>query len=76
MTTNVMNCQQEPPTGGLAINGLSGLQVASVGNSEKGHRLKQRFEVIRKLGKGTYGTVKLAINKETGQEVSFFFLMI
>jgi serine/threonine protein kinase len=37
---------------------------------EKKHRLKQRFEVIKKLGQGTYGKVQLAINKETGQEVS------
>jgi len=36
----------------------------------KQHKLKQRFTVIRKLGKGTYGKVQLAINKETGQEVA------
>lgn len=34
------------------------------------HKLKQRFTVIRKLGKGTYGKVQLAINKQTGQEVA------
>ncbi|XP_074598786.1 nuak family kinase 1 isoform X2 [Brevipalpus obovatus] len=34
------------------------------------HRLKQRFEVKKKLGQGTYGKVQLAINKETGQEVA------
>lgn len=36
----------------------------------KTHRLKQRFQVVRKLGQGTYGKVQLAINNETGQEVS------
>jgi serine/threonine protein kinase len=41
-----------------------------VAKVEKKHRLKQRFEVIKKLGQGTYGKVQLAINKETGQEVS------
>lgn len=35
------------------------------------HRLKQRFEIKKKLGQGTYGRVSLAINKETGQEVSW-----
>lgn len=35
----------------------------------KTHRLKQRFQVVRKLGQGTYGKVQLAINNETGQEV-------
>lgn len=42
-----------------------------IGKSEKKHRLKQRFEVIRNLGKGNYGKVQLAINKGTGQEVRF-----
>jgi len=36
----------------------------------KTHRLKQRFTVVRKLGQGTYGKVQLAINNETGLEVS------
>ena len=38
----------------------------------KTHRLKQRFQVVKKLGQGTYGKVQLAINNESGQEVSFF----
>ncbi len=28
-----------------------------------------RFDLVRKLGQGTYGKVQLGINKETGQEV-------
>ena len=28
-----------------------------------------RFDIIRKLGQGTYGKVQLAVNKDTGQEV-------
>jgi len=40
------------------------------GSASKKHRLKSRFQVVRKLGQGTYGKVQLAINKETGQEVS------
>jgi len=28
-----------------------------------------RFDIIKKLGQGTYGKVQLGINKETGQEV-------
>ena len=33
-------------------------------------KLKNRFEIRRKLGQGTYGKVQLGINKETGQEVA------
>lgn len=29
-----------------------------------------RFDLIKKLGQGTYGKVQLGINKETGQEVA------
>ena len=47
----------------------SGTDLGNV-KHEKKHRLKQRFEVRGKLGQGTYGKVQLAINKETGQEVS------
>nr|XP_027204035.1 probable serine/threonine-protein kinase DDB_G0277165 isoform X1 [Dermatophagoides pteronyssinus] len=36
----------------------------------KTHRLKQRFQVVKKLGQGTYGKVQLAINNESGQEVA------
>ena len=36
---------------------------------ENKHKLKRRFDIVRKLGQGTYGKVQLAINKETGQEV-------
>lgn len=39
---------------------------------ENKHKLKHRFDIIRKLGQGTYGKVQLAINKETGQEVSYW----
>lgn len=37
---------------------------------KKKHLLKQRFQVIKKLGQGTYGKVQLAVNKESGQEVA------
>lgn len=37
---------------------------------KKRHLLKQRFQVIKKLGQGTYGKVQLAINKESGQDVA------
>jgi len=32
--------------------------------------VKNRFDIIKKLGQGTYGKVQLGINKETGQEVA------
>lgn len=32
--------------------------------------LTNRFDIIKKLGQGTYGKVQLGINKESGQEVA------
>ncbi|CAG2163353.1 unnamed protein product [Oppiella nova] len=52
----------------LKSNDANDLKIVT--KNEKKHRLKQRFEVIRKLGQGTYGKVQLAINKQTGQEVA------
>ena len=36
------------------------------------HNLKNRFELHKTLGQGTYGKVKLAIEKTTGKKVTFF----
>jgi len=36
----------------------------------RGHRnLNQRFEIVKTLGQGTYGKVKLAVEKKTGRQV-------
>lgn len=35
-----------------------------------GSQSQSRFDIIKKLGQGTYGKVQLGINKETGQEVA------
>lgn len=52
-------------------NIMSGLENNS-GIKQHNHRkkLKQRFDLIKKLGQGTFGKVQLGINKETGQEVA------
>jgi len=34
------------------------------------HHLKHRFEILQSLGSGTYGKVKLALDRKTGQKVS------
>lgn len=44
--------------------------AAAEEKGEKKHKLRQRFQVIRKLGQGTYGKVQLAINRATNQEVA------
>ena len=36
----------------------------------KRRSLRNRFEIVKTLGQGTYGKVKLAIERETGQPVS------
>lgn len=33
------------------------------------HNLKNRFELKRSLGEGTYGKVKLAVERSSGQQV-------
>ena len=57
-------------TGDLQCAAAGGPSGPGGGGRDKKHRLKQRFQVIRKLGQGTYGKVQLAVNKDTGQEVS------
>lgn len=37
------------------------------------HNLKNRFELIRTLGEGTYGKVKLACEKSTGEQVKSIY---
>jgi hypothetical protein len=55
------------------------LDMGSEGGSGEGqkpllhshrHNLKSRFELLRTLGEGTYGKVKLAREKSTGELVS------
>lgn len=38
-------------------------------HSKHRYNLKHRFEIVKALGSGTYGKVKLAIDKKTGQKV-------
>ena len=40
------------------------------------HNLKNRFELIRTLGEGTYGKVKLACEKSTGEQVTLVSLEV
>ncbi|KAI4502185.1 hypothetical protein M0802_002867 [Mischocyttarus mexicanus] len=50
------------------IGGLESTGGVRLHNHKR--KLKQRFDIIKKLGQGTYGKVQLGINKETGQEVA------
>jgi hypothetical protein len=54
--------------GGVA--GATGGDGGGVRLNDARRKLRNRFEICRKLGQGTYGKVQLGINKETGQEVS------
>jgi serine/threonine protein kinase len=65
---SIMGEQNRPRSGSATGCLLQGGQQQQAPSRQ--HKLKQRFTVIRKLGKGTYGKVQLAINKETGQEVA------
>lgn len=55
-----------------SINNIMGGLESTGGVRLHNHRrkLKQRFDIVRKLGQGTYGKVQMGINKETGQEVA------
>lgn len=57
---------------GEAINNIMGgiENTGTVRLNNHKRKLKQRFDIIKKLGQGTYGKVQLGINKETGQEVA------
>lgn len=50
------------------MSGISNTGSLRMNNHRK--KLRQRFDIIKKLGQGTYGKVQLGINKETGQEVA------
>lgn len=54
----------------FTTSSINSENINAESKKRKTHRLKQRFQVVRKLGQGTYGKVQLAINNETGQEVS------
>ncbi|KOC68821.1 NUAK family SNF1-like kinase 1 [Habropoda laboriosa] len=58
--------------GEASIHNIMGGMESTAGVRLHNHKrkLKQRFDIIKKLGQGTYGKVQLGINKETGQEVA------
>ncbi|KAF0313001.1 NUAK family SNF1-like kinase 2 [Amphibalanus amphitrite] len=56
---------------GQISNIMGGMQGnAGIRLNNHKHKLRHRFDIVKKLGQGTYGKVQLAINKETGQDVS------
>ena len=56
---------------GHVMNIMGGMEHAGgIKLNDHKRKLKNRFEIRRKLGQGTYGKVQLGINKETGQEVA------
>ncbi|XP_046394484.1 serine-rich adhesin for platelets [Ischnura elegans] len=57
-----------PPNIHNIMGGMQGTGGVRLHNHRK--KLKQRFDIVKKLGQGTYGKVQLGINKETGQEVA------
>uniref|UniRef100_A0A182PAH1 Protein kinase domain-containing protein n=1 Tax=Anopheles epiroticus TaxID=199890 RepID=A0A182PAH1_9DIPT len=63
--------QQFPPQKATIENIMSGIEnTGTVKMNNHRKKLRQRFDIIKKLGQGTYGKVQLGINKETGQEVA------
>ncbi|XP_034486506.1 mucin-19 isoform X3 [Drosophila innubila] len=50
------------------MSGIANTGDVKMNNHRK--KLRQRFDIIKKLGQGTYGKVQLGVNKETGQEVA------
>ncbi|XP_065343207.1 uncharacterized protein Nuak1 isoform X3 [Cloeon dipterum] len=71
-TTTSKNGPTTKPAISSNINNIMGGMESTAGVKLHNHRrkLRQRFDIIRKLGQGTYGKVQLGINKETGQEVA------
>lgn len=52
------------------IEDLSGKPVVQI----RKHNLRQRFTLIKTLGEGTYGKVKLAKDRNTGEEVAIKYI--
>eukprot|EP00092_Neocalanus_flemingeri_P000854 GFUD01000911.1.p1 GENE.GFUD01000911.1~~GFUD01000911.1.p1 ORF type:complete len:2354 (+),score=554.15 GFUD01000911.1:527-7588(+) len=53
------------------VNIMGGMEHAGgIKLNDHKRKLKNRFEICKKLGQGTYGKVQLGINKETGQRVA------
>lgn len=50
------------------MSGISNTGAVKMNNHRK--KLRQRFDIIKKLGQGTYGKVQLGINKESSQDVA------
>ncbi|XP_055531925.1 probable serine/threonine-protein kinase DDB_G0282963 isoform X3 [Wyeomyia smithii] len=63
--------QQFAPQKATIENIMSGIEnTGTVKMNNHRKKLRQRFDIIKKLGQGTYGKVQLGINKESGQEVA------
>ncbi|XP_053682780.1 STE20-like serine/threonine-protein kinase [Sabethes cyaneus] len=63
--------QQFTPQKATIENIMSGIEnTGTVKMNNHRKKLRQRFDIIKKLGQGTYGKVQLGINKESGQEVA------
>lgn len=53
------------------VNIMGGMEHAGgIKLNDHKRKLKNRFEICKKLGQGTYGKVQLGINKESGQQVA------
>lgn len=67
----VPQLQQQPFAGATIDNIMHGIEnTGTVKMNNHRKKLRQRFDIIKKLGQGTYGKVQLGINKESGQEVA------
>lgn len=65
----------------LTVKQEMGAQGVEVGKGSVGpvihthrHNLRNRFELIKTLGEGTYGKVKLALEKATNEKVVLMFI--
>jgi len=44
-------------------------QVACEGRRHRKSNLRHRYDLLKTLGRGTYGKVKLAVDRKTGEKV-------
>ena len=59
---------QKPMMKNLLLSDQETMGKEGTGQSHR-HNLKHRFNVMKTLGQGTYGKVKLAVEKSTGIKV-------
>ncbi|XP_066527968.1 NUAK family SNF1-like kinase 1 [Hoplias malabaricus] len=65
---------ESAPASGESVLAVKMGTVSGVKTHQHKHSLKRRFEVLETLGKGTYGKVKKAVERQSGKTVAIKYI--